>query len=177
MDIEKRIYEFSYLLVPTVAEEAVPAKLEALKKLFTDKGAEIVSDEAPEYIGLAYTMIHKVNNKNERINSAYFGWFKINIDPEMLDEIKAIIDRDIDVLRYMVVKTVAENTMAPKKLSQKRDVQKKTYRNTESSEVVATEEALVDDTQVEKPEFEEEAVKEPTEDVENTKVAEIGEEE
>lgn len=126
IDKEVRVYEFSYLLVPGLAEEDVTAKVDSLKKLFTDNGATIIADEAPEYIGLAYTMIHKVNNKNERVNSAYFGWFKFSAETDILEKVKVAIDRDVQLVRYLLIKTVAENTMMPKKLGQKRDMRKHT---------------------------------------------------
>src|SRR5574343_407706 len=134
MDTEKRVYEFSYLLVPKLTEEAVLGKVEELKKLFASNGAEFILDENPEYIGLAYTMIHQVNNKNERINSAYFGWFKMSVEADILERVKMTLDRDTDLIRYMLIKTVAENTLAPKKLSQK-----PTGRKKASSEVVVSE--------------------------------------
>jgi ribosomal protein S6 len=126
IDKELRVYEFSYLLVPGLAEEDVTAKVSSLKKLFTENSATIISEEAPEYIGLAYTMIHKVNNKNERVNSAYFGWFKFNAETDILEKVKVAIDRDTQLVRYLLIKTVAENTMMPKKLVQKRDMRKRT---------------------------------------------------
>lgn len=143
-DKELRVYEFSYLLVPTMAEEDVKAKVDSLKKLFADNGATIIADEAPEYIGLAYTMIHKVNNKNLRISSAYFGWFKFKSETDILEKVAVALDRDNDLVRHLLIKTVAENTMAPKKLSQKRDVRKQfngistpATGGTESTEAVA----------------------------------------
>ncbi|MDQ5930684.1 MAG: small subunit ribosomal protein [Bacteroidota bacterium] len=134
-DKETRVYEFSYLLVPGMAEEDVTAKVDSLKKLFTDNGATIIADEVPEYIGLAYTMIHKVNNKNERVNSAYFGWFKFTSEPDILEKVKVAIDRDVELVRYLLVKTVAENTMMPKKLGQKRDMRKRTTDGDVASDI------------------------------------------
>lgn len=126
IDVDLRVYEFSYLLVPSMAEEDVTAKVASLKKLFIDNGATMIADDVPEYIGLAYTMIHKVNNKNERVNSAYFGWFKFNAETDILEKVKVAIDRDVQLVRYLLIKTVAENTMMPKKLGQKRDMRKRT---------------------------------------------------
>lgn len=137
-DKELRVYEFSYLLVPTIAEEDVKAKVDSLKKLFADNGATIIADEAPEYIGLAYTMIHKVNNKNLRISSAYFGWFKFKSETDILEKVAVALDRDNDLVRHLLIKTVAENTMAPKKLSQKRDVRKQ-YNGISTPATSATE--------------------------------------
>lgn len=141
---EVRIYEFSYLLVPSMAEEDVNAKVESLKKLFTDNGAKIITDEAPEYIGLAYTMIHKVSNKNLRINSAYFGWFKFSAETDILEKVTMSIDRDNDLIRHLLIKTVAENTMAPKKLSQKRDVRKRFGNEATTADAVVAEEVATE---------------------------------
>lgn len=146
MDTEKRVYEFSYLLVPSMAEEAVNGKIEELKKLFASNGAEFISEESPEYIGLAYTMIHQVNNKNERINSAYFGWLKMNAGVDILEQVKMTLDRDTDLVRYMLIKTVAENTLAPKKLSQKPSTRKRI-----SSETISAEEVVLPESELELP--------------------------
>jgi ribosomal protein S6 len=129
-----------------MAEEDVSAKVDSLKKLFIDNGAIIIADGAPEYIGLSYMMIHKVNNKNERINSAYFGWFKFTAEPDILEKVKVAIDRDTDLVRYLLIKTVAENTMVPKKLGQKRDMRKRTQDGESvlgATEIVDTPEATL----------------------------------
>ncbi|OGI72112.1 hypothetical protein A3J61_00950 [Candidatus Nomurabacteria bacterium RIFCSPHIGHO2_02_FULL_38_15] len=166
IDIEKRVYEFSYLLVPTMAEEDVAGKVSQLKKIFTDSGAEIIADEAPEYIGLAYTIIHKVDNKNVRVNSAYFGWFKFMGEVDVLEKVKMKLDRDNDLVRHLLIKTVAENTMAPKKLSQKREVRKR-FTTTTPTQTVETAEAvdtvvevMPEDAVIDSPELVEDEVKE-----------------
>lgn len=128
MDInesEMRVYEFSYLIAPEVQEEAAAQKVEDLKNLFVQNFANIIDEERAEYIGLAYTIIHKVDNKNKKINSAYFGWFKFQAGPNVLDNIKMTLDRDVELVRYMLIKTVAESTLAPKKLSQKAGARRK----------------------------------------------------
>lgn len=173
---EKRVYEFSYLIAPEMQEESVAEKVESLKNLFIQNGASIIADEAPEYIGLAYTMVHQVDNKNKKINSAYFGWFKFEADNDVLEKVKMTLDRDAELVRYLFIKTVAENTMAPKKLSQKPGTRRKTVASgevkTESTEgEIAEVTDSIDETEID---LDSADIVEPIEEV--SEVAEVSNE-
>jgi ribosomal protein S6 len=124
-ETKTQVYEFSYLLMPTIPEAEVAKKVAALKELFEKNTATFIAEEYPEFIHLAYTMIKVINNKHERVNNAYFGWFKCEAPATILESIKMTLDRDDELVRYLLIKTVKESTLAPKKVTQKRDVRAK----------------------------------------------------
>ncbi len=123
-DTKTQVYEFSYLLMPTIPEGDVSKKVTALKALMEKSGSTFISEEYPEFISLAYTMIKVINNKHERVNNAYFGWFKMEAPATVLEAVKMTLDRDDDLVRYLLIKTVKESTLAPKKVAPKRESRK-----------------------------------------------------
>jgi len=55
-DAGSEVYEFGYLLVPTISEEDLPMQYGNLKELIITSGASVISDEMPKMITLAYAM-------------------------------------------------------------------------------------------------------------------------
>lgn len=113
--VEGRIYEVGYLLVPTLSLEEMPAKYGSLKELIVSFGGEVVSDEMPKIIQLAYKMSKVIQNVRSKFDSAYFGWIKFNMEGEKVLELKAKLDLDPNIIRFLILKTVKENTIAAKR--------------------------------------------------------------
>lgn len=113
--VEGRIYEVGYLLVPTLGDEQAPVKYSNLKELVSSLGGSIVSDEAPKMIDLAYQMVKVISNIRNKFDNAYFGWIKFSMSPEEVLKLKAKLDLDVDVIRFLMIKTVKENTLSTKK--------------------------------------------------------------
>ena len=114
-----RVYELSYLLVPTVPEESVSGLHADLKVKITSLDGEIISDDVPKMIPLAYTMLKVHKNVRSKFDTAYFGWIKFTDNPEKILELKKILDLDGNVLRFMIIKTIKENTIASRRFSHK----------------------------------------------------------
>jgi ribosomal protein S6 len=113
---DKTIYEIGLNLISTISEEAVAQKFGAIKEKITSLEGEIISEEYPKMIKLAYEMIKEIDNKNVRFNSAYFGWVKFEMDAASVAEIDKMAKNDSSVLRYIIIKTVRENTIHSPKL-------------------------------------------------------------
>lgn len=64
---------------------------------------------------LAYEMIRVVNNVNVRFNEGYFGWIKFELSGDKVKELEKGLKLDEEVVRFMVVKTVRENTVYTKR--------------------------------------------------------------
>jgi ribosomal protein S6 len=131
-DTDGRVYELAYLFVPTLAEETVLGSFGNLKALIEEHKGVFVSEEMPKTMPLAYQMSRTIENKKTWFNDAYFGWIKFEIEPSALEGIEAKLKRDEQILRYMILKTVKENTIASKKPM--REYKKRSESKTEGGE-------------------------------------------
>ncbi len=108
---ETTIYEIGYNLIPTASSEEVAKEVGAMKEKITSLGGELISDEYPNQIKLSYEMIKEIDNKNVKFNSAFFGWIKFEMDSEKVNEIDKMAKLSDNMLRYIIIKTVRENTL------------------------------------------------------------------
>ena len=111
---KKQIYEVGYHLVSSVAEENVGKEVEAIKALL-DK-SEIIAEENPKLIDLAYTITKQIGGLRRKYDKAYFGWVKFEFSPEEALVLKKKLDAMDNILRYLLIKTVRENTLCGAKL-------------------------------------------------------------
>lgn len=112
---DKNVYEVGYLLVSKLTEEEVPGVYGNLKDLVQKLGGEIISDDMPRMIPLAYTMSKVISNVRHNFDSAYFGWTKFFMDAEKVSELKKTLSFDPNFVRFLIIKTVKENTIASKR--------------------------------------------------------------
>lgn len=112
-----RVYEVGYLLVPSIPEDEVATIYGNFKELVSSLGGEFIMDEMPKMLDLAYTMQKVVANVRHKFNSAYFGWVKFEMSPDGVATLKKKLDNDTNILRYLIMKTVRENTVAGKRLA------------------------------------------------------------
>lgn len=113
--LEPRVYEVGYLLSPAIRDEDLAAKTDELKETLTKLGATVISEGNPEFIDLAYEMVRVIDNKNVRFNQGYFGWIKFEIDPAAIALVKEALEKNIFIIRFLLIKTIRENTMVGKK--------------------------------------------------------------
>lgn len=111
----ERVYELGYLLVPTIPQEDVPAVYGNLKELIASLGGVPIADEMPKMISLAYAMVKVVANVRNKFNTAYFGWTKFTMETDKVLELKKKLDLDPNFIRFLILKTVKENTIAAKR--------------------------------------------------------------
>jgi len=141
---EAVIYEIGYHLIPSIAEEDVPAEASTLKDTIESVGGMILSDENPKSRQLAYSIDHVVANVKNVYDTAYFGWIKFFVTPDAVARLKEAIEINHNVFRFLIVKTVREDTLAkrPVRIRQKPTGEKeKTDASTETKgPVLSTEE-------------------------------------
>jgi ribosomal protein S6 len=111
----RRVYELGYLLVPSITEENVAGEATALKDIILSFGALPISEEYPKLMGLAYDMEAVINNKKEHFETGYFGWFKFELAPEQLALLESKLKLSDKLIRFLLIKTVRESTMASKR--------------------------------------------------------------
>lgn len=112
---EGNVYELGFLLVPEITEEKLPEAFGAIKEVVMKHGAVAISEEFPKQIALAYTIERSFKNKIERYNEAFFSWIKFELDAEKVKALDAELRLRGDVVRFLLVKTVRENTMSAKR--------------------------------------------------------------
>lgn len=105
------VYEVSYLLLPSLAVEQVPAKADSVKAILTSAGGVVVGGETPVLIDLAYAMTKVVSTVRHKVSTGYFGWMKFEMDASGMEVVKKNLDADTQILRYLIIKTVKENTL------------------------------------------------------------------
>ena len=112
---ELRVYELGYHLVPTIPEEKIPEASGAVRGMIEKISKEIIAEELPVFIDLAYQVVKTVDHKNKRFDDAYFGFIKFEASPEGVLKLEEELKKDENVLRHLVVKTLRENTYLSKK--------------------------------------------------------------
>ncbi|HWA32286.1 MAG TPA: 30S ribosomal protein S6 [Candidatus Paceibacterota bacterium] len=122
---EARIYEVGYLLVPDISEEDLPAAYGNLKEMVSSAGGRIIADDAPKMIPLAYSMEKVWKNKKSKFSSAYFGWVKFETDPEKVADLKKKLELDPNIIRFIMIKTVRENTIAAKRFTHREGMRRR----------------------------------------------------
>lgn len=110
------IYEIGYLIASSIREEAVPSETDALRKIVTDSGAEVIAEDAPHRQNLAYTMrVKTVSGAYEKYDEAYFGWIKFEVGSDKIEAIKNAFEAHQSVLRVLLTSTIRENTYLGKR--------------------------------------------------------------
>jgi ribosomal protein S6 len=111
-DTEGVVYEIGFHLIPlVVSEDEVASHVSRIRSILEEAGAEIVSEEYPKLIELAYPISKKIRGRKEDFTSAYFGWIKFTADPSSTGDIDEHVRGMEEVLRFIVVKTLRENTL------------------------------------------------------------------
>jgi ribosomal protein S6 len=151
--VRKGVYEVGYHIVPTIAEENLGEEVTALKDLLGDNGANFISEEYPRLMELAYEMTRSIANKKQKFATGYFGWVKFECTPEEAKTIKELLDKNEKLVRYLLIKTVRENTISPKRAYVKQENKRRTpFRVKDTPEVEEPTESIkaVDEDEIDK---------------------------
>lgn len=105
------VYEVSYLLLPSLTEGQVSDKATSLREMLSSFGGAIITYEDPILIDLAYPMLKVVQTSRHKVHTSYFGWVKFEIGKDGIEKVKKALDSDLDTVRYLIIKTVRENTL------------------------------------------------------------------
>jgi len=145
VSVRMGVYEVGYLLVSTVPEEGVGEEVTRLKDTLSENGASFISEEFPKLIDLAYEMTRSIENKKQKFNNGYLGWIKFEVNSSQAKTIKEILDKDEKLIRFILIKTVKENTMSVKRSYGKQDgSRRKMVTKTTKDEPVVIDEETID---------------------------------
>jgi len=108
---EIQIYELGYHLLPTIAEENINEEVAKIHSILTQNGANIIGEGLPSLRELSYQIQKRIETKSLQFSKAYFGWVKFELDRSKIAAVKSKVEVEGSVLRFLIVKTVRENTM------------------------------------------------------------------
>lgn len=138
------IYEVSYLLLPSLALEQVPAQILSLKEMIQKVGGAMISDEDAVLVDLAYPMTKVIQTDRHKYSSGYFGWFKFEMTADGIEAVKKNLDGNLNILRYLIIKTVRENTLLNGKMMLKKEELEKIEEDGEIEDVLPEETASLE---------------------------------
>ncbi len=109
---EEKIYEIGYHLISSIAEENVAKEIEKIKEYLSKEKATIISEEDAVLRPLAYSIKKGFGGVYKTYDKAYFGFIKFELPEEsQIEEINKKMKANDNVLRFLLIKTVRENTM------------------------------------------------------------------
>lgn len=113
---EPKVYEVGFHIIPTVAENDLGVEVTRVRDAIEAAGGRMISDEYPKHIDLAYPMVKIAANKRAIHHSSYFGWMKFDAEATGVRAINTALKENASVIRFILIKTVRENTMVSKKV-------------------------------------------------------------
>ncbi len=143
-EIRLHVYEVGYIMLPTIAEEGLGEEVTLFKDMFVENGAVFISDEYPKLIELAYEMSRSIENKKQKFSYGYFGWVKFECTTDQAKVIKEILDKNEKLVRFLMIKTVRENTMSVKRSYSKQDGASKRRPTTKTKDAEPINEEVID---------------------------------
>ena len=108
----EKVYEVSFHLVPVIDADKVPAVFDRLREVVAKEG-EVLSEVSPVLCDLAYTVRHTVRQSDgsyNRYDKAYFGSVKFRALRDGVKRIEKVFKGDEEVLRFLLLETVADDT-------------------------------------------------------------------
>ena len=106
------VYELGYLLDPKLTDDQAAKKATDLGAMMSQEAGEVIASGEPKMRSLAYQMTIKTEGKRRDYEKAYFGWVKFTQSPAAIAELEKKVKSDTQVVRYLLIKTVREDTMA-----------------------------------------------------------------
>ena len=109
-------YEIGYHIAPSVSIENLPNEEESIKSFITKEGVVIISEEFPKLRELAYSISKVMGGAKRNFDTAYFGWIKFDAGEAPVAKIKKFLDENENILRFLLINTVRENTLFSPKI-------------------------------------------------------------
>lgn len=109
------VYEVGFHVVPTVAESEIGSVLEKIRALLATGNAEIIKEEFPAKKTLAYVVERSTTGKREKYSESYFGFIKFAMEREAVGVFTSALRATNEVLRFLIIETVREDTAAPRR--------------------------------------------------------------
>lgn len=109
-----KVYELGIHLLPSLSEADVQIEFSKIKSNIEKLDGEIISESQPKMFNLAYKIPKTLKAQKKWYETAYFGWVKFELDSSKLAVFEKFVKELENTLRYLIVKTVRENTLVAK---------------------------------------------------------------
>ena len=106
-----QIYEVGFMLEPNLSESSVQEIFSGIKNAIAERKGTVISEEFPKRRELAYEMVKSVLGSNRRYVGGFFGWVKFELETSLLNDLKVIFEQKVEIIRFLLIKTVRENTL------------------------------------------------------------------
>ena len=108
---EGMVYEIGCLFVPIISDKDVLTEVSKVKSFLEKLDCNFLLGDGPDMKELAYPMKKVVDGEKHLFTKAYFVWLKFTADPDKLIDLKKDLDKDENILRYILIKTVKEDML------------------------------------------------------------------
>jgi len=105
------VYEIGCLFVPIISDKEILKEVANVKSVLEKLALEFLSGAGPDRLELAYPMKKMIGNKKHSFEEAYFAWLKFRADAEKLSDLKKDLDKNSNLLRYLLMKTTAKDSL------------------------------------------------------------------
>jgi ribosomal protein S6 len=106
-----KVYELGIHLLPTLSEADVQVEFSKIKSQIEKLQGEFISESAPRLFNLAYEIPKTIKAVKRWYETAYFGWVKFELEAKELAAFEKFVKELDNTLRYLLVKTVREDTI------------------------------------------------------------------
>src|SRR3990167_11141973 len=105
-----QVYELGYLILPSIAEDALSGVVDTIRALVNEAGGKEIDAEAPFKQPLAYSMSKTIGASRYVLSDAYLGWIKFEVEPSKISAIKTGMEKIGEILLFLLVKVPRETT-------------------------------------------------------------------
>ncbi len=144
--ISKQLYELAYLISSHVPEDKISEVVARIKGVFEKRGMFVVFEEFPRFRQLAYMLVKPLGGKNEKYANAYFGFMRFEAVAADVVELTAIFKKDLDIVRFLVVKSGPERKSVVRPTTWRRDTIKRDSPKVEAPKAQSMTDAEMDKT-------------------------------
>ncbi len=116
-----KVYEIAFHIAPFVGEDKIAHEVSLIKGLLEKIGATTISEDFPRLKNLAYPLSKLIAGSKKTFKDAYFGWIKFETKGDGIGEFTKGVEKIENIIRYLIVKTVKENTLYGNKFATKYD--------------------------------------------------------
>lgn len=111
-----KVYELGIHLLPTLSEADVQVEFSKIKAQIEKLQGEFISESVPSLFTLAYEIPKTIKAVKRWYETAYFGWVKFELEAKELAVFEKFVKELEHTLRYLIVKTVREDTIVSEDL-------------------------------------------------------------